>query len=97
MEELGEPYGRLWALLVNSHGDKEGARILAKILGAIVTNGVDQVTKGVTLALATKRLHLPGLSLSEPRRFVPVPPALEQYVVETSRAADFDRLLMVAR
>ena len=97
VEELGEPYGRLWALLVNSHGDKEGARILAKILGAIVTNGVDQVTKGVTLALATKRLHLPGLSLSEPRRFVPVPPALEQYVVETSRAADFDRLLMVAR
>jgi transposase len=97
--ELGEPYGRLWALLVNSHGDKEGAKILAKILGAIVTSGADQVTKAVTLALATKRLHLPalGLSLAEPRRFVPVPPALEQYVVETSRAADFDRLLAVAR
>lgn len=97
--ELGEPYGRLWALLVNSHGDKEGAKVLAKILGAIVTNGVDQVTKAVTLALATKRLHMPsiGLSLTDPRRFVPVPPALEQYVIETSRAADFDRLLAVAR
>jgi transposase len=99
VEELGEPYGRLWALLVNSHGDKEGAKVLAKILGAIVTSGADQVTKAVTLALATKRLHLPalGLSLAEPRRFIAVPKALEQYVVETSRAADFDRLLAVAR
>lgn len=98
VEELGEPYGRLWALLVNSHGDKEGAKVLAKILGAIVKSGADQVTKAVTLALATKRLHLPalGLSLSESRRFVAVPPALEQYVIETSRAADFDRLLAVA-
>ena len=99
VEELGEPYGRLWALLVNSHGEKEGAKVLAKILGAIVTSGADQVTKSVTLALATKRLHLPalGLSLAEPRRFVSVPPSLEQYVIETSRAADFDRLLAVAR
>jgi transposase len=98
VEELGEPYGRLWALLVNSHGDKEGAKVLAKILGAIVTSGADQVTEAVTLALATKRLHLPalGLSLIESRRFVPVPPALEQYVIEASRAADFDRLLAVA-
>lgn len=99
VEELGEPYGRLWGLLVNSHGDKEGAKVLAKILGAIVTNGADQVTKAVTLALATKRLHMPsiGLALTDTRRFVPVPPALERYVVETSRAADFDRLLAVAR
>lgn len=99
VEELGEPYGRLWALLVSSYGDKEGAKVLAKILGAIVKNGAEQVTKAVTLALATKRLHLPalGLSLSGPPRFVPVPPALEQYVVESSRAADFDRLLAVAR
>ena len=97
--ELGEPYGRLWALLVSSYGDKEGAKVLAKILGAIVTSGADQVTKAVTLALATKKLHLPalGLSLAEPRRFVSVPPALEQYVVESCRAADFDRLLAVSR
>ena len=63
-----------------------------------MTSGADQVTEAVTLALATKRLHLPalGLSLSESRRFVPVPPALEQYVIEASRAADFDRLLAVA-
>lgn len=97
--ELGEPYGRLWALLVSSHGDKEAAKILAKILGAIVKNGADQVTKAVSLALATKRLHMPsiGLSLTDARRFVPVPPALEQYVIETSGAADFDRLLAVAQ
>ena len=63
VQELGEPYGRLWALLVDSHGDKEGAKVLAKILGAIVKNGADQVTEAVTLALATKRLRLPDLGV----------------------------------
>ena len=99
VEELGEPYGRLWALLVESHGDKEGAKILAKILGAIVKNGADQVTDAVTLALATKRLHLPdlGISLSRPHRLIAVPAALEKFTIEASRATDFDRLLAVAR
>jgi transposase len=98
VEELGEPYGRLWALLVNAYGDKDGAKVLAKILGAIVANGTDKTTKAVTLALATDRLYLPalGLSLTEPRRFIAVPPALKQYVIETSKATDFDRLLVAA-
>ena len=97
--ELGEPYGRLWALLVDSHGDKEGAKILAKILGAIVKSGADKVTEAVTLALATKRLLLPalGVTLARPQRLVPVPPALERFTVEASRATDFDRFLAVAR
>lgn len=99
VQELGEPYGRLWALLVDSHGDKEGAKVLAKILGAIVKNGADQVTEAVTLALATKRLRLPdlGVSLVTPQRLVPVPAALLQITVEASRATDFDRLLVGAR
>jgi transposase len=98
VQELGEPYGRLWVLLVASHGDKAGAKVLAKILGAIVANGVEQVTDAVTRALTTKRIYLPDLGVTAPGpRLIQVPAGLEQIVVETARATDFDRHLARAR
>ena len=99
VQELGEPYGRLWALLVKSHGDKEGAKILAKILGSIVENGALQVTDAINRALLAKRLHLPdfGVVISAPRRLASVPAGLEQITVETARATDFNRFLVAAR
>ena len=97
VEELGHPYGKLWALLVNSHGEKEGAKILAKILGAIVENGAAKVTRAVTLALATKHIHLPslGIKMPPPSRLIAVPPELAKIAIEAGRATDYDRLLAV--
>lgn len=97
--ELGEPYGRLWALLVKSHGDKEGAKVLAKILGAIVEHGAAQVTNAITIALASKRLFLPdfGVVATSPRRLISIPAGLEQFTIETARATDFNRLMAAAR
>ena len=99
VQELGEPYGRLWALLVKSHGDKEGSKVLAKILGSIVENGASQVTDAINRALLVKRLHLPdfGAVISAPRRLASVPAGLEQITVETARATDFNRFLVAAR
>ena len=34
--EMGEPFGRLWSMLVGRYGDREAARVLARVLGAVV-------------------------------------------------------------
>lgn len=37
--ELSEPNGRLWKLLIGCHGVREAARVLTRIVGAIVEHG----------------------------------------------------------
>lgn len=93
--ELGEPYGQLWEALVGRHGAMEAARLLARIVGAIVDRGEEQVTAALSRALAQQRYDL--LELQAPACLTPqrieVPPALATYAVETARAADYDWLL----
>jgi len=97
VQELGEPYGELWTLLVDSHGPKAGSRLLAKILQAIVDKGEKRVSQALRLALRTKRLHLPNfdIRLGERPKVVAVPEPLRAYHIESGRAADFDLLLGV--
>jgi len=95
VEELGEPYGRLWRLLTEAHGELAGARCLARILGAVVDQGEEAVAKALEAALATKRVNLLGLAASPaPQPTVPVPASLAGYDVESARVADFDALLL---
>jgi hypothetical protein len=95
--ELGEPYGRLWELLVVCHGDREAARVLARIVGAIVEHGEAEVTEALSRALSRQRcdlLELPvGSAPAVPLPCIAVPPALAAYAVESARAADYDWLL----
>ncbi len=96
LAELGEPYGRLWALLVATHGELEGARVLARVLGAIVDHGEGAVTRAVEETLTTERvdlLSLARLRAAEAPPSVPVPAALAAYTVESARAADYDEIL----
>lgn len=95
MAELEEPFGRLWDLLVESHGPREGARVLSRVLGAIVDHGEDPVRRAVASALAANRLDLLALTRPGERgpRTMPVPEALARYQVEAARAADYDALL----
>lgn len=97
VQELGEPYAELWALLVDSQGAKAGSKVMAKILQAIVDKGEKQVSQALRLALRTKRLHLPNfdIRLGERPQTVPIPKPLLAYDVEISRATDFDYLLGV--
>lgn len=91
--ELGEPYGQLWELLVGRHGTAEAARLLSRIVGAIVDRGEAQVAAVLSRALAQQSFDLLGLQAPAPPQSIEVPPALAMYAVETAHATDYDWLL----
>jgi transposase len=93
--ELGEPYGRLWELLSARHGAHEAARVLARIVGAIVDHGQAEVAAALSRAMAQQRCDLLELAVppAVPAQCIAVPPALAAYAVESARAADYDWLL----
>lgn len=43
LDELGEPFDELWALLKDTHGGWEAGRIFAHVLGAVVEHGQQKV------------------------------------------------------
>jgi transposase len=95
--ELGEPYGRMWRLLEETHGAKKAARILAGVLGAIDDHGEDIVTAVLDQMLRQGRSDLLMLSRHFPTRPILlnslVPAPLQGVEVEAGRAADYDALL----
>lgn len=100
IEELGEPYGPLWALLVTTHGEREAGRILARVLGAVVEHGEVPVGRAIANALETKRIDLLALSKLSPVReppLVPVPPGLAGYTVEAACVEAYDAILAGGR
>jgi transposase len=100
--ELGEPYGRLWTLLEQSHGGLKAARLLAGVLGALQDHGESVVNPALLDALArgsfqreegallSLAVHLPARPVLEAAC---VPPALRLYEVSSGCAADYDVLL----
>ena len=94
--ELGEPYGRLWTLLESRYGGHEAARVLARVLGAVVDHGPQAVGEALENALQANRCDLLALSsrLQEARLTVDVPPALQGYQIEAVSPADYDVLLV---
>lgn len=95
--ELGEPYGRLWKLLEETHGARQGARVLAGVLGAIEDHGEEAVTKALLEAMAEGRTDLLGLSRQMPaRQELPpelVPPTLRRVEIARANVGDYDLLL----
>ena len=98
LAELGEPYGRLWALLEGERGGHEAARALARLLRAPAEHGEERVRDALEACLAGDgrfdelafRRSLAGV---RERREVVVPEALRGYRVERASARDYDRLL----
>ncbi len=92
--ELGEPYGWLWRLLAERYGAREGARVLARILGAVADHGLEPVAEALEKALGAGRWDLLALKPAVERAArVAVPERLERYEIASARAADFDALL----
>ncbi|MBT9161079.1 MAG: hypothetical protein DDT26_02378 [Dehalococcoidia bacterium] len=93
--ELGEPYGKLWSLLAGSYGHKEGARVLARVLGAVVDYGSAAVSVALEAALQAGRCDLLALGghLQQATLQVEVPLALQGYQIEAGSPADYDVLL----
>lgn len=86
--QLGEPFGGLWVRLVEDHGEKEAARHLAKVLGAIVDLGKEAVASRI------REGRLPLLVKSPPPPpVVAVPEPLRGFKVEASDMGAYDALL----
>lgn len=87
-------------LLLDTYGPLDGARVLARVLGAINQQGAEVVGKALERALETGNSTPMGL-IPLPVREVPatmaVPSSLMGYRVETARAADYDALLLGGR
>ena len=90
LRDLGEPFPAVWAQLHAAHGPREGARLLAKILGELETRGAAEVIPLLRAALAT------GTPLLLPRRpaamapAVEVPAPLRDLEIASGCAADYD-------
>ena len=96
--ELGEPFGRLWELLVTRYGALEGARLLAKVLGTVEDRGVAPVAEAVQAALQANRcdlLALPRLTIPSAAA-VEVPASLRGIEIERRQAREYDALLVGA-
>jgi transposase len=103
MAELGEPYGRLWQILEETHGGLRAGRIMAGVLGAINDHGEAVVRPVLVEALANGTLaedggvDLLGMASRLPARPVmdpcKVPAALRAIEVQMASAAEYDALL----
>lgn len=93
--ELGEPYGRLWALLVGRYGAREAARVLSRVLGAVVDHGSQTVAEALEAAMELGRCDLLAMAgrLQQTSASVEVPAALQSYEIEAGSPADYDVLL----
>ena len=93
--ELGEPYGKLWSLLESRYGGHEAARVLARVLGAVIDHGSQAVGQALETAMRADRCDLLALSsrLQEARVTVEVPAALQEYQIEAGSPAEYDVLL----
>ena len=98
IRELGEPYDQLWRLLVETHGERQAARTLSRILGAIVDHGEKEVAAALEQSLAADRIDLLALGqrLQPSRQIleVPIPAALAAYEIESVSLDEFDHLLL---
>jgi len=94
--ELGEPYGKLWSLLEIRYGGLEAARVLARVLGAVIDHGSQAVGEALQEALKADRCDLLALSshLQRSRATVEVPPALQGYMIEAASPTEYDALLV---
>jgi len=97
LPELGEPYQTLWSMLTKTHGEREAARVVAKLVAAIVTHGEGNVTAALTQMMQSERTALQAVherleALPLPTR-ITVPECLAGSEVEAGKASDYNFLL----
>lgn len=98
IEELGEPFPQLWQMISEVFGGREAGRVLSRLLGAIVDHGEEAVKEMLSKALSVdpdNLLALAGkLQTSLTNEPVKVPESLQQFEILSSRASDYDWLMM---
>lgn len=94
--EMGEPFGKLWKILVDKYGPLDAARVFARVIGAVTDFGEESVREALEAAFFANRTDLLGLRIAGPAvpKNVVIPEALAGYEIEAARASDYDRLLV---
>ena len=98
IRDLGPVYGDAWRSLVDAHGPKQAARIFAKVLGHVETQGLEHVAQTVAAALVQNEPLL--LALAPPIASCAVvaddalPASLRSLEITAGCAADYDTLLV---
>jgi len=91
--QLGQPYGRLWELLVARHGEREAARVLSRLIGIMETGGEEALKRALEEILKGAAMTAP---MSSDRKLVEVPASLRSFTVDSGSLAAFDALLREA-
>ena len=97
LPELGEPYQTLWDMLAQTHGEREAARVVAKLVAAIVAHGEGAGTTTRTQVMQHEDADLQAVhtrleAVPLPTQ-IAVPERLAGYEVEAGKASDYDFLL----
>jgi transposase len=98
LRDLGAPFPAIWDHLHGAHGPRDAARLFAKVLGQLDTQGADVVVPALTAALATGTPLLLALTPA-PASIDRLPPAavpapLRAIEVGSGCAADYDAWLV---
>lgn len=93
LRDLGEPFPAVWAQLHAAHGPREGARLLAKVLGELETRGASEVIPQLRAALVTGAPLLLGRRPAASAPTVDVPAPLRDLEIGSGHAADYDAWL----
>ena len=98
LRDLGAPFPAMWDQLEEAHGPRDAARLLAKILGQLDTQGAAVVVPALTAALAAGTPLLLALTPARTAldRLDPdaVPEPLRTIEVGSGCAADYDAWLV---
>jgi hypothetical protein len=99
LRDLGDPFPAVWAHFHAAHPDREAARLFAKVLGQIETQGLAAVAAAAAGALTAGAPVLLALTATAAptRAAVTVPPALRDLDVPSGCAADYDGWLTEGR
>jgi hypothetical protein len=94
---LGPPFVQAWTLLVEQLGERDGARVLARLLGGVVDLGLDVVAERVRVALLEGRplqlALLPTVAAPPMLASDELPSSLQAIEVVSGHARDYDMLL----
>jgi len=90
MAQLGQPYGKLWELLVVRHGEREAAHVLSRLIGIMDNSGEEALKQALEEILKASAVP------TTDRKAVEVPASLQPFTVESGSLKSFDALLQEA-
>ena len=97
LRDLGAPFPAIWDQLHGAHGPRDAARLFAKVLGQLDTQGAAVVVPALTAALALGTPLLLALTPARARTGIApdaVPASLRDIEVGSGCAADYDGWLV---